>query len=117
MKIERGILIADDNVQSVGGLYPINYSTFIQNKSKIGDKLLGFINVSLFNVCYKFTLKSEESFIGFIAINAEKSLLVQTIQEFDFRNLPFDFYVREYELGHRIKIERNEISDVKAISY
>lgn len=117
MKIERGILITDDNVKVVAGLYPINYSSFLKKKLKIGDKLLGVINDSLFNVCYKFNLKRNESFIGFITINTEKSFLIQTIQDFDFKNLSFNFYVREYELGNKVKILRKEIYDVKVMNY
>ncbi len=118
MKIERGILVTDDEqrlrVRTVGHIYRINYATFLYDQSNVGDKVLGIVDNNLYNICYNFTLKNNRvKIFGFLIPDKYKScFLIQTINEFDINNIPFDFYLKDYPFGNKIEIERDEILKV-----
>lgn len=123
LKIERGILVTDDElrlmVHSVGCIHRINYATFLYDQSNVCDKVLGVVENNLYNICYNFTVKNNpENIFGFIVIDGMNTyFLVQTIEGFNPFNLSNDFYIKDYNTGAKVKIERDEIVKVVAASY
>lgn len=123
MKMERGILIGDLEqrlwVKAVGSVYRINYAAFFYDQCNINDKILGFVINNLYNPCYNFRVKNKQEIIfGFLIPDVCKScFLIQTIEDFDLKNLSYDFYVNDYNIGAKMKIDREEIIKVVPPGY
>ena len=116
MKIERGILVVNDNanllVRAPMQLYNLSTTSMWEIETKIGGKLLSVIGVIVdkkFCICNEYKLKDGKTLYGYITNNdfTNNIVRIQTINGFDLKN--FDPYNSDYVLGEVIEVKKDDI--------
>jgi hypothetical protein len=108
MKIERGIIIADEQgivVRSPGHIYHLNNETFFIQSLNDNDKVLGVLVNNKFSVCREFITTTGHFVFGYIQKEFPKELSIITIDDFDLNS--FDPFNAHYTLGKEVIAEIN----------
>lgn len=102
MKIERGIIIADEQgmaVRSPGHIYHLNNEAFFRKSLNENDKVLGVIINKKFSVCREFISVTGHFVFGYVKkeSNPGNQLSIQIIPGFEPNS--FNPFEAEYDLG------------------
>jgi hypothetical protein len=117
MKIERGIIIADQysdvKVSTVGCVYPLNLSSMIDRTYYVNQKLFGVILENKYCICHELRLKSGERYFGYILNNTFNCTAFRFQLILDFKqqdHIGFNL-IKKYSLGEQILLKKENILD------
>lgn len=117
VKIQRGILITDENwdfgVKTVGGIYKLNTKSMTDQTYSVNQKLYGIILENKFCICHTLSLKTGESYFGFILNNTfnSPSFRFQTINGFSGIDSNSSDLLKECDTGLEIILKKEAVKD------
>jgi hypothetical protein len=117
VKIERGILIADQEtdilVKTVGGLYKLNISSMTDRTYSVNENIIGIILENKFCICHSLILTTGETYFGRILNNTFNSTsfrfqIIKDFSEIDYRSHRL---LEKYNLGPEIILKKEQVKN------